>query len=276
MTRSIAHAFALFIGFASVHAAAKHPDSYVVRPGDTLGKIAKRFGLDIAELRRANGLKAGQRIFPHQRLVLPHHGPVAAAATGSAQASYAARPRQPGYVVITGARARWKGLVRTSDGISPEAEHAFEDVLAFWRDGEHHPIEPHLIELLVDVSDHFGGRPLHVVSGFRPFTPSQYTVHSRHNDGKAVDFTVEGVPNAVVRDYCRSLGAVGVGYYPNSSFVHLDVRDTATFWVDESGPGESPRYEPRHDDSDIASGQSRKTKPAKRRSAAKAPTRASK
>jgi hypothetical protein len=34
---------------------------------------------------------------------------------------------------------------------------------------------------------------------------------------------------------------VGVGYYPNSSFVHLDVRETNTYWVDYAGPGEAPR-----------------------------------
>jgi len=32
-----------------------------------------------------------------------------------------------------------------------------------------------------------------------------------------------------------------VGYYPNSSFVHLDVRDTNSYWVDYAGPGEAPR-----------------------------------
>jgi len=45
-----------------------------------------------------------------------------------------------------------------------------------------------------------------------------------------------------VRDFCRTLGTVGVGYYPNSSFVHLDVRDVPTYWIDYSGPGQAPRY----------------------------------
>ena len=36
---------------------------------------------------------------------------------------------------------------------------------------------------------------------------------------------------------------VGVGYYPNSSFVHLDVRkDRSAFWIDYSGPGERAVY----------------------------------
>jgi uncharacterized protein YcbK (DUF882 family) len=58
-----------------------------------------------------------------------------------------------------------------------------------------------------------------------------------------MDFHVAGVSNAELRDFCKGLGDVGVGYYPRSSFVHLDVRDTSAFWVDSSGPGEAPRYE---------------------------------
>jgi len=45
----------------------------------------------------------------------------------------------------------------------------------------------------------------------------------------------------VVRDYLRTLPGVGVGYYPNSSFLHLDVRGRSTHWVDYAGPGEAPR-----------------------------------
>ena len=48
----------------------------------------------------------------------------------------------------------------------------------------------------------------------------------------------------VLRDYLRrNFQKVGVGYYPNSSFVHLDVRkDRSAFWIDYSGPGERAVY----------------------------------
>jgi hypothetical protein len=39
------------------------------------------------------------------------------------------------------------------------------------------------------------------------------------------------------------LDQVGVGYYPNSSFVHVDVRSQNTQWVDRSSPGERPEYD---------------------------------
>jgi hypothetical protein len=115
-------------------------------------------------------------------------------------------------------------------------------VLASWRTGAKDQIDERLIRMIARVSDHFGGRVIHVVSGYRPWSAQQYTAHSRHNAGQAVDFSVVGVPNNVVRDFCRTLPSVGVGYYPNSSFVHLDVRETPTYWVDYSGPGQAPRY----------------------------------
>ena len=82
-----------------------------------------------------------------------------------------------------------------------------------------------------------------MVSGYRAYTPTQYTPHSNHNFGRALDFRVQGVRNEELRDFCRTLRNTGCGYYPNSTFVHIDVRDAKAYWVDLSRPGEPPRYE---------------------------------
>src|SRR5439155_10479559 len=99
-------------------------------------------------------------------------------------------------------------------------------------------------------SNHFGSRRIEVISGFRPYTPTQHTTHSNHNIGNAIDFRVVGVPNEVVRDFCRSLKNTGCGYYPNSTFVHMDARTSPAFWVDYSRPGEPPRYNAANVDAD--------------------------
>jgi uncharacterized protein YcbK (DUF882 family) len=125
--------------------------------------------------------------------------------------------------------------------ISPTVAKSAEEMMRSLG-GLSHPIEPRLIHLLAAVSNHFGSRKLEIISGFRPYSPLQHTAHSNHNIGKAVDFRIPGVPNEIVRDYCRTLRDVGCGYYPNSTFVHLDVRDTSSFWIDYSRPGEPPRY----------------------------------
>ncbi|MGB1700953.1 MAG: DUF882 domain-containing protein, partial [Nannocystaceae bacterium] len=60
---------------------------------------------------------------------------------------------------------------------------------------------------------------------------------------RAIDLRIEGVPNRVLRDTIqRSFEGVGVGYYPNSSFVHIDIRPRAAQWIDFSGPGQRACY----------------------------------
>ena len=81
---------------------------------------------------------------------------------------------------------------------------------------------------------------LDVVSGYRPTS-----IGSMHATGRAIDFRLEGAKNEDVVAFCKTLTDTGCGFYPNSSFVHLDVRDPGAghvSWIDASGPGESPRY----------------------------------
>jgi uncharacterized protein YcbK (DUF882 family) len=134
--------------------------------------------------------------------------------------------------------------IRLKDGqghIPGTALKAFERMM---RQGSAtHAPDPRLLALVGIVSDHFGGRPLQVVSGYRAYTPTQYTPHSNHNYGKALDFRIQGIPNEALRDFCLTLRNVGCGYYPNSTFVHLDVRDTKAYWIDRSRPGEPPLYD---------------------------------
>lgn len=151
---------------------------------------------------------------------------------------------RPGYVRLVHDEERWEGYVTDKRGkITPAARAGFAKLLRAESTGKRHAIEPRLIKALAEVSDHFDGKALEIVSGFRPKTKTQHTPHSKHNLGAAMDFHIEGVPNTALRDFCKGLGDVGVGFYPHSSFVHLDVRDTATYWVDSSGPGEAPHYE---------------------------------
>jgi hypothetical protein len=42
--------------------------------------------------------------------------------------------------------------------------------------------------------------------------------------------------------FARELSETGVGYYPNSLFTHIDVRQRSVLWVDLSRPGEAARY----------------------------------
>ena len=47
--------------------------------------------------------------------------------------------------------------------------------------------------------------------------------HSQHILSKAIDIRIPGVSTRKLRDAALSLGMGGVGYYPSSQFVHVDV-----------------------------------------------------
>ncbi len=47
--------------------------------------------------------------------------------------------------------------------------------------------------------------------------------NSQHMQARAIDIRVPGVQTRALRDVALSLGSGGVGYYPVSQFVHVDV-----------------------------------------------------
>ncbi len=106
-------------------------------------------------------------------------------------------------------------------------------------------LDSRLVVRLQQIADHFqkpsaSPTKLWVVSGYRPAS-----VGSFHATGRALDFRMDGVTNESLVAFCRTLPETGCGFYPNSSFVHLDVRDAGAghvTWIDSSGPGESARY----------------------------------
>ena len=101
-------------------------------------------------------------------------------------------------------------------------------------------VHPGLLSRLQRVANHFPGKTIEIVSGHRPDARDT----SRHHHGRALDMRVAGVSREVLRDFLRTFPETGVGYYPNSYFVHMDVRDDKGYWVDRSGPGEAPDYGP--------------------------------
>lgn len=236
--------------------------THTVYSGQRLGSIAKRYNVSVDALCGANGMDRTDPIHPGQVLVIPAPGdedgsdarrrarrqppastqnPAVGRKTTRTRASWLAYKKPPwrrGYVHIIGHHASWKGyLVGKGNRVLPAARDAVSRVLAWPHRDKLMASE--LLSLLATISDTFGGRPLRIVSGYRS---RSFARESKHKVGRAVDFRVVGVPNHVVRDYLRTLGNVGVGYYPNSTFLHFDVREAPTYWIDDSGPGQAPRY----------------------------------
>ncbi|HEY4187975.1 MAG TPA: DUF882 domain-containing protein [Polyangia bacterium] len=126
-----------------------------------------------------------------------------------------------------------------------------------------HPMNPRLVRLMYQVGRHYPGRRVEVVSGYRHPSVAK-NPRSPHMQGLACDFRIAGVRNQDLRDYLRrGYEKVGVGYYPNSSFVHLDVRkDHSAFWIDYSGPGERASYS-ENPSADLKTGRADSYKPTK-------------
>jgi len=114
----------------------------------------------------------------------------------------------------------------------PDALAAMNHLLRDFRTGKSHVIAPGLLDLVhtlrgrVETSE-----TVHVISGYRsPRTNAMLhqrsegvASHSLHMVGEAMDIRIPGVELAHLRDAALGLQRGGVGYYPGSDFVHVDV-----------------------------------------------------
>lgn len=98
-------------------------------------------------------------------------------------------------------------------------------------------MDQRLLETIVRAAKKFGSTYVEVVSGYRA-PKYQLTLRkkgrevareSEHPRGHAVDFRIPTVPTKALLRFVRSLRLGGVGYYPESRFVHADV-GRVRFW----------------------------------------------
>ena len=125
-----------------------------------------------------------------------------------------------------------------------EALQAVSHILRCKRTDTERDIEPRLMTILSHVYDHFGGKRIEIVSGYR----NQRRTTSFHYQGSASDIRIPGVKPQKVRAFVETLdaGGMGVGLYPRTQFVHVDVRPPPSYrWIDWSrsdpdNPGKRP------------------------------------
>lgn len=120
----------------------------------------------------------------------------------------------------------------------PEAMRHIDWLLRDFRTDEIHPIDPRLLDLLAEMHGRLQTRaPFHVISGYRsPQTNAMLASisdgvaqNSLHLEGKAIDIRVPGQRLRHVRAAAVSLRRGGVGYYPQSDFVHVDT-GSVRYW----------------------------------------------
>ncbi|MEJ7600500.1 MAG: DUF882 domain-containing protein [Kofleriaceae bacterium] len=104
------------------------------------------------------------------------------------------------------------------------------------RSGKIRAVRPELYEQMSRMQDHFGGKQIQLVSGFRIERSS-----SRHFHASAGDFRIKDISIREAYDYAKTLdqGGMGLGIYLRSQFIHVDYRapgEPSFRWTDYSGP----------------------------------------
>ena len=126
--------------------------------------------------------------------------------------------------------------IYNSDGsYNLDAVAELNHVLRCRRTDVEKPMDPQLLSILSRIYDHFGGKPLQIVSGYR----NQRKLSSNHTKGTASDIRISGVSIKQIRDFADTLdrGGMGIGIYPRGQFVHVDVRSPPSYrWTDYSPP----------------------------------------
>jgi uncharacterized protein YcbK (DUF882 family) len=114
----------------------------------------------------------------------------------------------------------------------PEAMNDINKLLRDHRNNKIAPIDPKLLFLLDQVASQVDAKQaVHIISGYRSpesnamlhANTSGVAKHSMHLDGKAVDVRIPGRDLAALHKAALHAGGGGVGYYPDSQFVHMDT-----------------------------------------------------
>jgi uncharacterized protein YcbK (DUF882 family) len=126
-------------------------------------------------------------------------------------------------------------VYRRGETYLPDSLAKLDHYLRDSRTGDVHHFDPHLFDLLYDLTSSVNddGGQIDVVCGYRTPKSNEFlrtrgaktgvAVHSLHMQAEAIDIRLPGIATARVRDAALHLRRGGVGYYRDSNFVHVDV-----------------------------------------------------
>ena len=166
---------------------------------------------------------------------------------------------QLGILALTAASLPRQTYAGTAIGSQPERRLAFYNThtgerlkITYWEEGQYidqalgqidhllrdhlanetKEIAPKLLDLLCAIRSRLDSRePFHVISGYRSNSTNAYlrahssgvAENSLHTVGQAVDIRLPGRDLRTLRKAAVELKGGGVGFYPKSDFVHVDI-----------------------------------------------------
>jgi uncharacterized protein YcbK (DUF882 family) len=157
------------------------------------------------------------------------------------EAKQSPRARQPARPGQRADRPVWAHNLRTHEiraltgpaGI-PEDAAGQPDRSRFFRCWFTHgqgPIPAALVARIVAAAAHFEVREVRIISGYRhpkynlllAKKGHEVALNSHHTEANAIDFFLPSVETRTLYDWLLDVHAGGVGFYPISEFVHIDL-----------------------------------------------------
>jgi uncharacterized protein YcbK (DUF882 family) len=115
----------------------------------------------------------------------------------------------------------------------PDALSKLDYFLRDHRTGDVRHFDPHLYDVLSDLTSAIGhsGGEIDIVCGYRTSSTNEslrahstgVAKNSNHIQAKAIDLRMPGIDTLKLRKAALALGRGGVGYYPHSDFIHVDI-----------------------------------------------------
>jgi len=128
---------------------------------------------------------------------------------------------------------RMEIIYRRGDQYLPEALSKLDYFLRDHRTGEIRRFDPRLYDILSDLTASVGepGGEIDIVCGYRTSSTNEtlrahttgVAKNSLHIQAEAIDLRMPGVDTLKLRKAALALHRGGVGYYPHSDFIHVDV-----------------------------------------------------
>ena len=124
-------------------------------------------------------------------------------------------------------------VYRQGNSYIPDAIARLDEFLRDHRTGTVPHYDPRLFDLLSSLEQQLGkpAAEIDVICGYRSPWSNEFlrqhsagvALHSLHMEAEAIDIRIPGISTWVLRNAALALHLGGVGYYPLSDFVHVDV-----------------------------------------------------
>jgi uncharacterized protein YcbK (DUF882 family) len=124
-------------------------------------------------------------------------------------------------------------VYRQGDQYSPGALAKLDYFLRDHRTGDVRHFDPRLYDILSDLTSSIGnpGGEIDIICGYRTSSTNEslrahttgVAKNSLHIQAEAIDLRMPGIDTLKLRQAALALRRGGVGYYPHSDFIHVDV-----------------------------------------------------